>query len=463
MNDQFSQLPPHSIPSEMCVLASMMIDPQAITEVRAIITRDAFYQPDHQILWDTIVRLTDSGRPVDAVLLREELLRTGRLEEIGGSPYLGQILDSVPSSAHAVHYAGIVREKHLWRQCIQSANDLLRAAYGTHHEDDSAAKIAMDAAANLSAIGAGGSGERFRHISELVHEVLERIATGQQRAEFIPTGFRDLDASIGGLRRGAFTMVGGRPGMGKSQFLKAIGQHAASNGFTVCHITIEEDLEKVASNMLSTLSGVENRKLAFGENLHEEDYRLMNATQEQFARMNFYADDRATRLSEVVAEVMAAKARYGADVVTIDYLQLINPESKGFANQDRELTQISNALKLAFKRTKVAGCVAVQLNRGNENERIPAPPTLRNLRGSGSLEQDGDVILMLHSTDYYRRIGGEQFTPDHQLKVVIGKNKNGPGGTVPIYQDHRNQLLRNWEQTDGPIPQDGGDDVPSFN
>jgi replicative DNA helicase len=462
MNDQFSQLPPHSIPSEMCVIASMMIDPQAITEVRAIITRDAFYQPDHQILFDTIIRLTDSGRPVDAVLLREELLRTGRLEEIGGSSYLGDVLNSVPSSAHAVHYAGVVREAYIWRQCIQSANDLLRAAYGTHHEDDTAAKVAMDAAANLSQIGAGGSGERFRHISELVHEVLERISTGQQRAEFIPTGFRDLDASIGGLRRGAFTMVGGRPGMGKSQFLKAIGQHAASNGFTVCHITIEEDLGKVASNMLSTMSGVENMKLAFGEGLHEHDYRMINAAQERFARMNYYADDRPTRLSEVVSAVMAAKARYGADVVTVDYLQLINPESKGYANQDRELTQISNGLKMAFKRARVAGCVAAQLNRGNESERIPPAPTMRNLRGSGSLEQDGDVILMLHSTDYYKRISGETFTPNHQLQVVIGKNKNGPGGTIPLFQDHRNQLLRNWEHSDGPVQQDGGDHVPEF-
>jgi replicative DNA helicase len=462
MIDQFSHLPPHSIEAEKCAIASMLVDPKAIPEVRAVIGRDAFYQPDLQIVYDAVICMADAGKPVDAVLLREELIRRGQLEEVGGIRLIAELLSTVPSSAHAEHYAAVVREKYVWRQCIQVANDMLRASYATHGEDSAAAATAMEFGARLAAIGAGGSGESYRHISELVHATLERIASGEQRGQFVPTGFRDLDASIGGLRRGGFTMIGGRPGMGKSQLLKAIGMNAASNGYTVCHITIEEDLEKVASNMLSTVSGVENRKLAFGENLHQEDYRLIDAARERFATMNYYADDKPVRLSQVVSAVTAAKAKYGADVVTVDYLQLISPESKGAANMDRELTQISNGLKMAFKTTKVAGCVAVQLNRGNETDRVPPPPTLRNLRGSGSLEQDGDVVLLLHSADYYRRVGGETFTPSHQLQVGLAKNKNGPGGIVALYQDHRNQLLRDWHDNDGPVEQIGGSSVPEF-
>src|SRR5579864_2338411 len=213
---QFDRLPPHSIESEMCLLASMMLDKDMIGQVVQIVDREAFFQADHQIIFDVLVKLYEQNRPIDAVILREELAKRQLLEEVGGVAYLAQILNSVPSSAHGAHYASIVREKALLRQLIAASNDILRDAYAPHEQAD----LVLDKAEKkIFEIAQKKVGGQIVAMETVLHEVFEMIENRGQRG--VPTGFYDLDEMLNGLQAGEMIIVAARPSMGKAQPLDA--------------------------------------------------------------------------------------------------------------------------------------------------------------------------------------------------------------------------------------------------
>src|SRR4051812_18502937 len=213
---QFDKLPPHSIEAEMCLIAAMMLDKEMVGQVVQIVDRDAFYQADHQILFDILVKLYEQNRPIDAVIVREELLKRQLLEEVGGVAYLGQILNSVPSSAHGAHYAGIVREKALLRQLIAASNDILRDAYAPHEQAD----LVLDKAEKrIFEIASKKVGNSVVAMETVLHEVFEMIENRGQRG--VETGFFELDDMMNGLQNGEMVIVAARPSMGKAQPLDA--------------------------------------------------------------------------------------------------------------------------------------------------------------------------------------------------------------------------------------------------
>jgi replicative DNA helicase len=433
----FDRLPPASIEAERCLLGSMMLaTTQADFELaRRVVTREAFYQADHQIIFDVLCDLRDGGRAVDAVLAREELKRRGLWEEIGGGATFADILGSVPSAAHGPHYAKEVREKYALRQIIGLANDVLRDAYAPSRIER-ATELAMESARRFASVASTGRADEIVKLGDAVMDVYDRISNGEVRR--VPTGLHDLDDVIGGLAFGRFTQIGGRPGMGKSQLVKQIVRNVADTGRPVGIVTIEETREKIGENCLSAASGVENNHIAFGTVGQEEWSSLADAVQ-RLARLPVFISDRPVKLHEVEAAVTALAIEHKCEVIAVDYLQCIDADIE---NENREITKISKALKGSFKRLGVAGIAAVQLNRGNEvqgNRR----PTLRDLRGSGSLEQDGDTIILLHRDDYYRK-GDDGFTPDHKLEAIIEKNKDGCTGIVPLWFSGARQTITNW-------------------
>src|SRR4051794_60171 len=228
---QFDRLPPHSIEAEMCLIASMMLDKEMIGNVVQIVDREAFYQADHQILFDIIVKLYEQNRPVDAVIVREELIKRQLLEEVGGAAYLGQLLGSVPSAAHGAHYAGIVREKALLRQLIAASNDILRDAYAPHEE----ANLVLDKAEKrIFDIAQQKVGGAVVHLETILHEVFEMIENRGQRG--LETGFLELDDMMNGLQNGEMIIVAARPSMGKTAFALNMFEHLAATTRLPCPI-----------------------------------------------------------------------------------------------------------------------------------------------------------------------------------------------------------------------------------
>jgi replicative DNA helicase len=247
MSGQFDRLPPFSIEAEKCLVASMMLDKECIGQVVQIVDRDAFYQADHQILWDLLVKLYEQNRSIDAVLVREELLKRQLLDEIGGVAYLGEILNCVPSSAHATHYAGIVREKALLRQLISASNEILRDAYAPHEQ----AELILDKAEKrIFDIAQRKIGKAVVAMEEVLHEVFEMIENRGQRG--IETDYFELDEMMNGLQNGEMIIVAARPSMGKTAFAMNIVENVACRGVPCAVFSLEMSKQQLAGRSMRT-------------------------------------------------------------------------------------------------------------------------------------------------------------------------------------------------------------------
>jgi replicative DNA helicase len=437
---QFDRLPPHSVEAEGCALSALMLcgdDRGTFDLIRAQLRTESFYQADHGIIFDVVCEMADRGKAIDAVLVSQELKRRQLLEDIGGVEYLAHLLRAIPSAAHGPHYAGVVREMAILRGIITASNDALRRCYAPMH-GDSAAGIAAAFADELVSLARTGAAAKFCTLGEALMEVLD--AKTSHKSDRIRTGLADVDDMIGGIPLGEFTLIGGRPSMGKSQIAKQVVLNAAAKGDGPCAVvTIEETRHKVAENALSNLSGVENNRIAYGT-LGPQDWHEISQAEPKLRKLPVFIDDVPLRLDEVTEAVTVAVLKHKCRLVVVDYLQLIDPGSE--ETENREITKISRALKGLAKRLNVALIAVCQLNRGNESSGVRRP-TLRDLRGSGSLEQDGDLIILLHREDYYRYTE-PGYLPNHRLEAIVAKNKKGCVGTVPLHFSGKTQRVTDW-------------------
>ena len=443
----FDRLPPHSIEAEMSFLGSITLagdDRTIIAHARQLVSRDDFYQADNQIIFDTAIRMYDRKQPIDALTLREELKRSGVYEEIGGREYLASIMGSVPSSAHYAGYATTIREKSLLRQLISACNDAIRSAYAPRHGEaiQEAAGELMGLSARLAKIAAGAEAAKVHKLYDVSREIIQRKASGEELR--MPTGIQKLDDVIGGLRKGSKTIIGGKPGMGKSSLCKQLLMNLSRCGVRCGIISIEETRYKIAENALANLSGVPNNRIAFGTAC-EEEWVSIDVAVEQTEKIPLFIVDCARKLSQIVAMAHLLATQHGCEVIAVDHLHIIDGECD--ENRNIEMTKISAGLKQCWKDLNVAGIEAAQLNRAGGSER----PALTNLRDSGSLEADGDVVLLLHRDDYYRKTGNAG-PMDNILEVIVAKNKDGACGTVFLNFDEARQLISDDRVPDGPLP-----------
>lgn len=443
----FERLPPSDLRAERSVLASLMLcgdDRATFEQTRAGLAAGAFYPADHAVIFQALCDLADRRTAIDSTTLVHEMNRRQVLEEVGGIEYVGQILGSCPSAAHGPHYATIVREKARLRALLSLCNDTIRSIYSPA-DDDVAESIGMGLAAKAARVATTGKPNQVHRLGDVAHEVYE--AKGAGNPQRIPTGLRDLDRLIGGLRRGGKTIVGAKPGMGKSTLLKQIGLNLSRGGVTFGVISVEESRQKIAENALSNESGVLNNRIAFGRLEPDEWTRLAQATGE-LARLPFLIIDSARRLSNILAAVRILHAEHGCQVIAVDHLHLVDGETD--EHREREVSKISAELKWVWKDLNVAGIEAAQLNRGGGRDR----PTLASLRDSGSLEQDADTVILLHREDYYRD-AKSKVPPDYVLEAIVAKNKDGATCTVPLNYDGARQRIS--DRNGGAEPGDGCD------
>jgi replicative DNA helicase len=438
------RLPPHSIDAEMCVLASMMLDREVIGTAVQILRRDAFYQADHQIIFDALTSLYEANRPIDAVIVREELIKRGQLETVGGTAYLGQVLGSVPSAAHGEHYAKIVREKFLLRQLIGASNEILRDAYAPHES----AEIVVDKAEKLIfEIAEKKVQGSAAHLGEIAAEVYEMIEDKSRAG--IMTGFHELDDYLNGLQAGEMIIVAARPSMGKTAFAMNLVENIASGEARLpCAVfSLEMGRQQLAQRMLCSLSGVDGHKVRKGM-MNNEEYVKMAQVVAQLSKIPIYVDDSSQlTVLDLRAKARRLKMQFDIKMIMIDYMQLM--DNPGVESRQQQISEISRGVKAVARELEVPVVCLSQLNRASEG-RDGHRPRMSDLRESGSIEQDADVIMLLHREDYYR-MSDPDFQPDNIAEIIIAKQRNGPTGTVKLTFDNRTTRFKNLAEGSDPF------------
>jgi replicative DNA helicase len=432
---QFDRLPPHSIESEMCLLASMMLEKEMIGQAVQLIDRESFYQADHQIIYDVLLKLYEMNRPIDSVILFEELVKRQLLEEVGGTSYIAQILNSVPSSAHGMHYAGIVREKAMLRQLIAASNDILRDSYAPYEQAD----VVLDKAERrIFEIAQKKVGGNMEPMEKVLHEVFEMIENRGQRG--LITGFHELDDMLNGLQKGEMIIVAARPSMGKTAMAMNMIEYIAADLRLPCAVfSLEMSKQQLAQRMLCSRGRIDAHKLRKGM-LNSQEYTTLATVVGELAKAPVWVDDSAglTPL-ELRAKARRLKLQHDVQCIMIDYMQLM--DNPGPESRQQQISEISRAVKSVARELNIPVICLSQLNRmteGREGHR----PRMSDLRESGSIEQDADVVMLLHREDYYR-MSEQDFQPDNIAEIIVAKQRNGPTGTIKLTFDNRTTRFNN--------------------
>ena len=437
MFDPIERLPPHSKDAERALIGGILRNPEMLQTVRAITTADGFYFDANQRVYQAMCDLEDSHAPVDLVSLNAILHRRKDLDDIGGVTYLAELWEAVPTGASVEYHAKIVHDAAMVRRLIYTANEILRDAYD---RTAPAADLIADASGKLAdlAIKAHGLRDNVRQIAPVMQEVLvdvdNRIAAGNDLTG-IPTGYYGIDSMLGGLRSGQLIVVGARPSVGKTALGVNIATSAAIAGYPVLLFSLEMPVKEIASRVLSSESGVPMHVFTRGRFLDQVNATLLNATtQGRMRTAGLYVDDSSSITATQMMQVTRlAIRRHKIQAVFVDYLQLIRPEN----HREQRVQQVS-AITLKLKNiARDCGIPVVclcQLNREVES-RPDQRPRLSDLRESGSIEQDADVVILLH-----RPAGQEDHAEAWNIEAIIGKQRNGPTGTVPL--SYRRGVMR---------------------
>ncbi len=423
------RVPPHSEEAEQSVLGSMLIDRDAVNVAVENLSQEDFYNLRHGEIFGAMVDLYHENRAVDLVTLKNQLEQKGKLEAAGDMKYLSQIAAAVPNSVHIKNYVQIVKDKALYRKFIQLGNQVMAEGYSTETPID---VLSEEVEQKVFRILQNKGNEDFSHIRDVLLETfddIERIAKSEGEITGIPTGFVDLDYRTSGLQPSDLVLVGARPSMGKTAFALNVVQHAAVRKHKCSAIfSLEMSKKQLVNRMLSCEAGVESEKLRSGK-LEDSDWEKLAMALAPLSEAPIYIDDTpGITLAEMRSKCRKLKLDKGLDLIMIDYLQLMSGGSGRMGDsRQQEISDISRGLK-ALAREMQAPVVALsQLSRALE-ARADHRPMLSDLRESGAIEQDADVVMFLYRDEYYH-----PETEDKNIaEIIIAKQRNGPTGTVKL-------------------------------
>jgi replicative DNA helicase len=425
-----TRLPPHSVEAEQSLLGGLMLDAAAWDAVADVVREQDFYRRDHQLIYGAIARVVEQQSPADAVTISEFLERQGLLEEAGGLAYLASLARDTPSAANVRAYAGIVRERALLRLLVAAGGEIASAALDA--QGRSAAELVDDAEQRVFAIAERGSRARagFKAIREVLPDTIDRIdALHQNPGAFtgVATGYGKLDEMTTGFQPGDLVIIAGRPSMGKTTLAVNIAEHAAiSSKVPAAIFSMEMSAEQVTLRMISSLGRVSQSHLRKGTLLAEDWPRITSAT-EVLAQAPIYIDETpALTPTELRARARRLKREKGLGLIVVDYLQLMSVHGTK-ENRATEISEISRSLKALAKELQVPVIALSQLNRSVE-QRTEKKPVMSDLRESGALEQDADVILLIYREEVYEPNTTRKGIAD----IIIAKQRNGPIGDVQL-------------------------------
>jgi replicative DNA helicase len=419
---------PHNLDAERSVLGAILLRNEAINAAVEVLQPDDFYREAHQLLLEHMIQLSERGAAIDLITLSESLSRADALDKVGGPPYITRLVDGVPRSTNVEYYAQIVKEKSTLRRLITEASKIAAEAYDA---DRDASEILDEAERSIFSIADARIGDGFTPLSDLVDSALDTVERLQQYKSLVtgvPTGFYDLDAKTSGMQPTDLVIIAARPSMGKTSFVINIAQNAAlEHGKVVGVFSLEMSKEQLFMRMLTSEARVDSQRLKQGM-LLERDLPAIAQAAEKLSMAKVFIDDTASiGVLEMRAKARRLKAEHGLDMLVIDYVQLMQGRGR-FENRQQELTSISRSLKGLAKELHVPILILSQLSRAPD-ARADHRPQLSDLRESGALEQDADVVMFIYREDRYK---GPEDQDTGEAEIIIAKQRNGPVGTVRL-------------------------------
>jgi len=427
-NEIVSRVQPNDTIAEQAVLGSMLVDKEAVIAAVEILKPEDFYREDNKEIYSAMIELYGLGQPIDMITLTEQLKLRGTLEKVGDASYVATLIDNVPTTSNIESYVKIVEQKSVLRQLIKVANDILQMGYSQTEDVDTiieqTEKRVFDVLQNRNSRGYSS----IKEVLITAFDMLEKMYQNKDKVSGVESGFIDLDKKISGLNSGALLIVAARPAMGKSAFVLNIANYVAMHTKTpVMVFSLEMSKEEMINRILASEAEVDSMKIKNGNDLTSEDWLKLGQASGRLSNIPLYIDDTpGLTATELRAKCRKAKLEKDIGLVIIDYLQLMESNTKSSSRQ-QEISEISRSLKILAKELSVPVIALSQLSRATES-RTDHKPMLSDLRESGAIEQDADIVMFIHREDYYN----PETEKKNVAEIIVAKNRSGSTGSVEL-------------------------------
>jgi replicative DNA helicase len=428
VESQIDKLPPQNVEAEQSILGAILIDNEALPKALEVIDPDDFYKQSHRKIFQAMIELFEKSEPIDLITLTDNMKRQEELDAVGGVSYLSSLVNMVPTAANIKYHSKIIREKGLLRNLLRSATEIASRVYEDNLEAEELVDYAERSIFDISDKRIKASFVTLKEVIKGSFEMIEHLYDKKETVTGVPSGFKDLDNLTTGFQKGDLIVVGGRPSMGKTAFALNVAQHVGlESRESVAIFSLEMAKEQLAFRMLCSEAMVNSSSIRKGF-IQKEDWHKLTAAASRLTGAPIFIDDSSgITVLELRAKARRLKREHGLSLVIVDYLQLMRSRGS-FERREQEISDISRSLKALAKELSVPVIAVSQLNRSVEQRRPPTP-ILADLRESGAIEQDADVILFLYRDEVYNRD-----TPANkgEAEIIIAKQRNGPTGIVKL-------------------------------
>lgn len=423
------RIPPQNLEAEQAVLGAILLQSEALITAMERVRTEDFYDKSHQMIYETMIELGEANQPIDLITLTSRLQDKGELEEIGGVSHLARLAHAVPTAANVDYYARIIEEKSMLRRLIRTATQIVSDGYTN---GDDVGGMLSDAERKILEISNGRSGSGFIAIRDVLMEVFERVEVLHQNkgtTTGVSSGFVDLDKMTAGFQRNDLIIVAARPSVGKTAFALNIAQNAAVRSKeTVAIFSLEMSAAQLVQRMICAEANLDASVMRTGDFKSDDDWSKLTMGIAALSEAEIYIDDTpGITVADIRAKCRRLKKERGLGMIVIDYLQLIHGRGKAGENRQQEVSEISRTLKQIARELEVPVIALSQLSRGVE-QRQDKRPMMSDLRESGSIEQDADIVAFLYRDDYYN----QETEKKNIIEIIIAKQRNGPVGTVEL-------------------------------
>jgi len=441
------KIPPQDLELEQSVLGSLLIDKSSIIKVADLLTPKDFYSPAHEKIFAAILELYEKNQPIDILSLTTRLKEKDILKETGGSSYLAELTNKVPTASHVDHYAKVVKEKKILRDLISASSEIATDAFDGEGDVES---LLDQIEQKILSISQRSLTKNFVHAKDelkTAYERIEKLHQGDGSLRGLPTGYTELDNILSGLQRSDMVVLGARPSLGKTTLALDIARKAAlSTGLSVGIFSLEMSREQVIDRLIAAESQVPLWKLRTGRITDDVEFEMIHNALDRLSRANIFIDDTASpNILQMRSMARRLQIEHGLALLIVDYLQLISPRSGASDNMVQQITEVSRGLKALARELNVPVLALSQLSRAVD-QRDHKVPRLSDLRESGSIEQDADVVMFIYRKDRDRT--DDNVLPDEQniAQIIVAKHRNGPLGTVNLKFDQERVTFRSIEK-----------------
>jgi replicative DNA helicase len=444
---RLQRIPPYNIEAEESLLGSMLISRESVASILEMVNSEDFYRSSNQMIFDAILEMYTKGEPLDPITVADHLKKKGQLEEVGGKTFIHSLISNIPLAANSAYYARIVRNHSILRKLIYAATEIATMGYEVPEDLTTTVDKAQELIFSIyKDLNEGNSRSAVSVMKDIVSEVYEQVEALHESGSDIsgiPTGFADFDHYSSGLHNSDMVVIAARPGMGKTAFALGMAKNIAlKEKIPIAVFSLEMSKQQVAQRLMSAQSRIDLQRLRDGKIRENEWTRLASAI-EKLAECKIYIDDSAfLTVMDLRSRARMMASTYGIKLLIVDYLQLMQSTANYRGNKVLEITEISQNLKSIAKELNIPVIAVSQLSREVE-KREKKRPQLSDLRESGSIEQDADMVAFIYRDEYY----DEQSSKKGQAELIIAKHRNGPTGSVNLQFDKRYALFSNLSKT----------------